>query len=311
MYTFCHIVEHYPPGTIYNLISPLTKYKNHKVFLLKNENYMSELLYKISKIEDKIIILHSTGRKLPVFSRIDKMSLNSKIYIYMHVSYEYLKYRNRDDSIDKIKLLNKKGIIILTPSQNVAQQYIDNGIDAIAIRPGIRKPFANSSCDLSKYYGKIITTCSESSLDYFKIKGVDNLYNIIKKNKLNDLFLVVGNDLPMIKGINTVKLTHDDLLDVLYHSIVYVQLSRYESYNITAVEAKQLKVPIILLGTEGHYESAGNGIIVKDVNEAERELTKILENGINKSIINDNYIESIKKESLESFHNSFSKLEDL
>ena len=93
------------------------------------------------------------------------------------------------------------------------------------------------------------------------------------------------------------------------HSIVYIQLSKYDSYNITAVEAKQFKIPIILSNIEGHIESADQGYLVNNVVEAKNILQEIIDGDFDKSIVQMNYSNSIINESVESFYERFKILE--
>lgn len=311
---FNHIVEHYPPGTIYNLINSLAnKYKNHKIFLTNSKDKIDEVKDMIYNNTNEIIVLHSTGRDLPIFSIIDKlitMKNVNKIFIFMHVSYNYLKYNKRFKAIDRIKKLSNIGVRFISPSSEVAKIYNNNNINCIAIKPGISLKYTVSkSNQLQKYYGKIITTCTGGSKIYQNIKGINKFLKIFDNSSFKDQALIVGNNFS-INGISSLKLSHDEFLEVLSHSKAYIQLSKFECYNITAVEAKQLKIPIILSNVEGHIDSSGYGFLVKNVKEAKERLKEILNNEIDKSVIENNYINSLKTENVDSFYEGFLKLEE-
>ena len=109
----------------------------------------------------EIFVLHCTGRNLPIFSKIEKFVTNvnkNNLYIYMHVSYEYLVYKKRYNAINKLKLLSKMGVVIISPSIEVANQYNNHCIESIVIEPGITKFHIEYRKDLAKYYNKIVTT---------------------------------------------------------------------------------------------------------------------------------------------------------
>ena len=145
-------------------------------------------------------------------------------------------------------------------------------------------------------------------MEYKKIKGIDKFYKLINDLSLEDRALIAGCNLQDSK-IESIKLNHDDFLNVLMHSIVYIQLSKYDSYNITAVEAKQFKIPIILSNIEGHIESADQGYLVNNVVEAKNILQEIIDGDFDKSIVQMNYSNSIINESVESFYERFKILE--
>lgn len=309
-----HIVEHYPPGTIYNLIKPLaTNYDEHKIYLIDSEMKAKMVLNMIKNNRNEVFVLHATGRNLYIFKNIEKVLNNFNIqciYIYMHVSYDYLKYNKRFCAIKKLKRLSKKGIKVICPSNKVSDIFNLHNIKSITISPGIEVPKEMEyNENLSKYYGKIISTCTKCDNKYQKVKGIKKVNKILKKNNWQEYCLFLGSNLQN-KDIESVKLSHDDFLNVLCHSLVYIQLSQYESYNITAIEAKQLKIPIILSAVEGHFESSAYGILVNNVDEAEEILKDILNKKFDYNIVYNNYIDSINNESIKAFYERFAILEE-
>ena len=93
------------------------------------------------------------------------------------------------------------------------------------------------------------------------------------------------------------------------HAKAYIQLSKYDSYNITAVEAKQFKIPIILSNIEGHMKSADNGFLVKAFNEAKDILQRVIDGNFDKSVVQKNYFNSITNESVAAFYERFKIIE--
>ncbi len=311
---FIHIVEHYPPGTIYNLIKQLAdNYENHRVYLVDSEMEAKKILNFMKSNQDEIFVLHATGKNLYIFKNIESVlsDFNKKnIYIYMHVSYGYLKYNKRFCAIRKLKKLSKIGVTVISPSNVVSDFFNLHNIRSITISPGIKSPkILEYNHNLSEYYGKIVSTCTKNDKKYQKAKGIEKLIKIIKRNNLQEYTLFLGSELKN-KDIKSAKLSHNDFLNVLYHSLVYIQLSEYESYNITAIEAKQLKIPIILSATEGHFESSAYGFLVNNMNEAEEFLKDILNKNFDYNIVYNNYADSINNESLKAFHERFSMLEE-
>lgn len=307
-----HIIEHTPPGTIYNLISQLSdRYDNHKIYLIDSPE-KKEMIFNILKNNCfEVFVLHCTGRNLPIFSKIEKFVTNVNkynLYIYMHVSYEYLVYKKRYTSIKKLKLLSKMGVVIISPSVEVAKQYNNHCIESIVIEPGITKFHIEYRNDLAKYYNRIITTCTSNTLEYKKIKGIDKFCKLINDLALENDALIAGCNLNKNK-IEGLKLNHDDFLNILMHAKVYIQLSKYDSYNITAIEAKQFKIPIILSNIEGHIESADNGFLVKNFSEAKNILRSVIDGNFDKSVVQKNYFNSIINESVDAFYERFKIIE--
>ena len=308
MEKFFHIIEHYPPGTIYNLIQPLTKFRNHVVFLLKDKNDIKKLKENLSKYHNYSVVLHCTGRNLPVFEKAEEMFNGMKLYIYMHVSFNYLKYNKRFEAIQRLKRLSQNGVVVLVPSQEVAEQFTRKSIYSIVVRPGISLLQKTENSHLQQYYNKIITTCTESRKKYSKVKGINKLKKLLKNKTLREKLIILGTNKEIIKGVKSKKLSHNDFIDVLSHSLAYIQLSKYESYNITAVEAKQLQIPIILSKKEGHFESCSHGFLVNNIFQAKKALRKVLNREIEEEIIMKNYFDSLKNETLESFNKEFLRL---
>lgn len=308
---FYHIIDHTGYGTLHKLILPLcSTYNNHKMYTpyLKKYKLNNDILNKIVIDKKGIIVIHSTGREKNIYlTNIEKFFPNKKIYIFMHVS-----LKNRMNLINYLhKTSTTENIIILTPSQEVTKQYIDYGFKAITIQLGILnieqdKYITKFIPRLSKYYNKIITTCASNNNLYNYAKGIDIFEKIILNNNWKDIALIAGTNSKNFT-INCKNFSERDFLNILSHSKVYIQLSRYEAYNITAIQAKKLKIPTLLLNSEGTF-SCMNGYVYDKIDDIVFELKNILNNNYDKEKIEACYIDSISRETIQEFKNSFDKL---
>ena len=121
--------------------------------------------------------------------------------------------------------------------------------------------------------------------------------------------LIVGPPLPDM-SIHSKRFTHDEFLFILQNSKAYVQFSRFEAYNLTAVEAKRLKVPVILLECEGVSDNVKYGYVCKDFAEMDTTIKKLISchsNNLVNEVIEQNYIDSVRRESLLSFVESIQR----
>ena len=205
------------------------------------------------------------------------------------------------------KLQSKYKIGYLVPSIEVRNQYRRHGFkDVNYIQLGIENieqfdKYNKYNIKLEKYYNKIVTTCSSENPDYFYIKGIDNYLKLMKECNLENSILIAGID--RNDDNNFKRFSQDDFLNILCHSKAYVQLSRFESYNLTASEAKRFKIPIILLKCEGNNSCMkGNVYTLK-------QIKKILRNNniINEQLIEELYIDSKNRENLEEFKKSIER----
>ena len=88
---------------------------------------------------------------------------------------------------------------------------------------------------------------------------------------------------------------------------MYIQCSKYESYNITAIQAKRFKKPVLLLDTEG-TSYCMNGYVFKNNSDIENEIKKIESNNYNYDLINELYYDSLRRENLDNFKNQIEKV---
>lgn len=302
-----HLIDLKGKGTIYNLLLPLcTRYRNH-ILLTPDDEKATE---KINSVDNCYVIIHSTGSiNSPYLFNYKNLFFNKKICIFMHVSYEYMLIRGRSKTLEYLKEISiTDDIVIFTPSKEVSQQFRKYGIKSYPIQIGIpvinNTKYKKNVSKLMKYYGKIITTCTSASNDvYFYAKGIDNFYKIIKNNNLTSDALIAGNDYVGASEIFCKKFEQEEFLNVLCHSKLYIQCSRYETYNITAVQAKRMKIPTIILSREG-TPTCMNGYVFETIDEMEKQVVNILNGKVDIKKINKLYYESIFRENIINFKKS-------
>jgi hypothetical protein len=304
-----HLIDFEEIGTIYNLINPLCReYDNHKLLtpLHFKSALANNILREINSIKDSHIVIHTTGKNDSFFlNNFQNLFPDKEVNIFMHVSYEYLRFKNRDREIIHSAYSQNSKRSFFVPSEEVAQQYRLAGISCKTIQLGIpeiqdNKDYKRNIPKLEEFYDKIITTCVRSTDLYKYIKGIDTFEKIIKKNKLEEHALITGIDDQSYGSIKSKYFTQEDFLNVLYHSKMYLQFSRFESYNITAVQAKRMRIPVLLLDSEGN-SSCMKGDVYSSEEELEQELFNILRNKVSIKKIEANYKDSIERENLFNF----------
>lgn len=304
-----HLIDFEEIGTIYNLIHPLCReYDNHKLLtpLHFKSSLANNILREINSTKDSYIVIHTTGKDDSFFlHNFQNLFPNKRVCIFMHVSYEYLGFKNRDRQIIHSVYSQNSQRLFFVPSEEVAQQYRLAGISCKTIQLGIpeiqdNKDYKRNIPKLEEFYDKIITTCVRSTDLYKYIKGIDTFEKIIKKNKLEEHALITGIDDQSYGSIKSKYFTQEDFLNVLYHSKMYLQFSRFESYNITAVQAKRMRIPVLLLDSEGN-SSCMKGDVYSSEEELEQELFNILRNKVSIKKIEANYKDSIERENLFNF----------
>lgn len=303
-----HIVEHYPKGTIYNLIKPLVDYGQLMVYTPEDIEDITDFF---AFPEDTVFILHVTGRALPVFNNFERIVDQYKAAIFLHVSIAYMEFQKRFTAIERIVYLNRMGVDLLVPCNNIQKQLLLRNIKSYVIQLGIPEIniYKNEYAHLLPYCGKVVTCCSEDTLPYLYAKGIDCFLKFIKDNDMFSDALIVGAPLPDM-SIQSKRFTHDEFLFILQNSKAYVQFSRFEAYNLTAVEAKRLKVPVILLECEGVSDNVKYGYVCKDFAEMDTTIKKLISchsNNLVNEVIEQNYIDSVRRESLLSFVESIQR----
>lgn len=305
-----HLVDHI--GTISELIKPLEKYDEHEVLLSNSSaGNLLEYIFKYFKSKDTILVLHITGNKNKTFYlKKEELIKNYKnFYFFVHVSPSHFLIKNRLDELYKIKTLcTENNLEILVPSKILKKKFEYYGFISKFIQIGIDFPYEKNYL-IPKNNKKIITISTSDKYSYAYIKGIDEFYDIINYLNLIDKSIVYGNGVKIFSDLKTEKLSKNSFLEELSKSKMYVQLSRTESYNITAIYAKRLKIPVVLSNIEGHRDNTKYGYLVNSEKEAKDIIEKIYYNKEDiDEIIEKNYLDSIKRESLENFKESFNKI---
>lgn len=315
--TVYHIIDHAGFGTIHRLLYPLCDaYACHRVLIRKSENQFideTEFFNIISDTSARVIV-HSTGnldmtcRKALVAFKLPE----GRGFIFLHTSYEYQKTKGRGNMIDVLLELQKKyNYIVLVPSKEVAVQYCRQGITVIPVQLGIPGIRLQMQCnkyrsELSRYYGKYITTCSSEKEIYRHVKGIDLFIKLSRKYDLEKECLIAGIELPN-QPIEAARFNENDFLNILYHSKAYIQLSRFESYNLTAVWAKQFRIPTLVLGVEGTWSSMGSYALTSEA-ELEEKLKLVIDGNYPESWLDECYQDSMDRETIECFHRSLEEI---
>lgn len=313
-----HIIDHNGFGSIHKLLVPLCeKYKNNILYTpyLKKYRLTKKEIEKINSDKNSIVIIHSTGRDKTIYiDDLDKYFASKKIFIFMHVSINYEIFKKRKKFIARLyNICKEKNISILTPSKEVTNQYLDYGFNAKTIQIGIKNLnsdyYKKKIKRLEKYYNKFVTVCASESPAYYDAKGIRNFIRLAKKEKITNNILVAGVNSYVRKNNNVSmkKFNEKDFLNVLYHSKAYIQLSIFESYNITAIQSKRFKIPIFLLSAEGN-ESCMKGYTFKNISDIRHKIYEVDNNLIDNKTIKELYNDSIIRESLSRFNSDLIKI---
>lgn len=310
-----HVIDHAGRGTIHNLIFPLEiYYSNHHVCCPDEQTGVLDAndIETINRKAD-VVIIHTTGQmsKENVLSSCENKFPQKRIYVFIHTSAKYQKLKNRTDTLVYLRELSKKGSIqLMVPSKEVANQYIEWGIATHHIQLGI--PSIQNSAkvyreDLAPFYNKIITTCGSEKDIYKYIKGIDKFEKLIKEMGLSDKAVIAGCSNQVGTGILCKRFSESDFLNILCHSLIYVQLSRYDTYNLTATQAKQLRIPVAVLACEGTISCMKSSVCYTEGDIAEKIILACM--GLSdQEEIQNNYYDSIQRESIFSFKSSVERV---
>lgn len=126
-YRIIHIVEHYPKGTIFRLIEPLSHFKNQSIiYTVEDISGFDDLLIQFST--NDILVLHSTGRFTEIFSRCVELTQKYSVYIFLHVSPNYMRFQKRHKSLNQMIFLSEHGIKFLSPCIAIKKQLYAMGL---------------------------------------------------------------------------------------------------------------------------------------------------------------------------------------
>lgn len=300
-----HVIEHYPKGTIYSLIKPLDGFDNQSVLYVPEEVYKFEQLLSFSS--DTIFVLHITGRLTEIFLKYHKIALKYRSFLFLHVSVAYMEFQGRKKAINAIIELHRIGVGLLVPCTAIKIQLLKLGINSTVIQMGIPYFELNEQYDyLQEYKNKIITCCSENTEKYIYAKGIKEFTHFVSKEGLLSKALIVGSELG--GTVESKRFLHNEFLYILKNACLYIQFSQYEAYNITAIEAKRMRIPIVLFNVEGVNDNLKFGHVYNSYKEMEEKAVEIIQNGGEKAIIEANYVDSIERENIEVFAKEFNRL---
>lgn len=301
-----HIIDHEGEGTIHYLVRPLSVFEGVSVFSL-TDIITHQIDFSLFADYSHIIVHTSGGGGGIILTHLrDFFPNRHRIFVFFHTSFEYQKYKGRGNKLIANLREQGKEIVVFTPSTQVSEQYKELGFPVFTIQigiPPIKKEATQDISSLSVYYGKIITTCTSSKSCYKYIKGLDLFQLCINELKAQQNALICGIDNYTDNQISCFKFNCEDFLNVLAHSKIYVQFSRFESYNTTAIQAKQLGIPVVVLNTEGTQSCMGN-YVFNSVFDAKQEIRRIITSSSDHNLLARLKQDSLKRESINSFHNS-------
>ncbi len=305
-----HMIDHEGFGTIHRLLIPLCEtFPNHNLYTTGAEYapLTPSAIDLICQDPDAYIILHSTGKmKTNFITNFRKLFSMTPAAFFLHTSYRYQELKDRGDMIhDLLRLTKEYQMQVFLPSKEVAEQYGILGVPVQTVQLGIpsvctQEKYLETRPDLEPYYNKIITTCCSEQPVYQYVKGIDLFEGIISDLHLEHQALIAGINGDSRTGIPMKKFSTDDFLNILSHAAAYVQLSRFETYNLTAVQAKQFQIPVLALGVEGVHSCMGP-YVCDSVNDLKNKLELVLSHKPDTNILQECLFDSLNRESLYSF----------
>lgn len=298
-----HIVEHEGYGTLHQLVNQLQIEPNQKVFFTHD---MPVFKFNLSDT----YILHVTGHMYPIISNLDILSRKCiKYLLFLHVAPNYFQFKQEKlFFLDYLKDIQRKYCIkILCPSENVARQYKDIGINVNYAQLRIEKIYElKRKIELQPYYNKYVTVCTSPDFRYIALKGVDIFVNQMEKITEKEDILILGFDGEYM-GVKCRRLGYEDFLNVLSHSKAYIQFSRTEAYNLTAVQAKQLRIPVLVSNVDGHIDCMKLKCNLCKKDELLESIISKINEVRTEEVITQNYRDSIQRESIDNFVKSIIK----
>ena len=303
MCQYIHIIGYPQRGSLWNLMDGITCYENHHILETKGD------FVDLDKYPaEDVFVFHTTGKNFPMINAIQLFLEKGKhCVVFIHTLPDYIIDKGFSEFMPFISKTQKKyGYKILVPSTIASQMFCEYGIVCKVVNLGIQAiESVEHGKGLEKYLDKIITVSTKNTDQYMRAKGVDRFCRLIHAVGMESCALILGTNIGQGLGIESIRLAHQDFLYVLSHARAYVQLSRSESYNISAIEAKQLMVPVLVSDSTGHKDSVRNKNCRADsFDDAISKLLEILKRGPKvEAWVRDNYEYSIQDESIEAFRN--------
>lgn len=138
------------------------------------------------------------------------------------------------------------------------------------------------------------------------MKGLDLFADVVSRQKQAANVLIAGIDSYRSGEIPAGRFEEDDFLNILYHSKMYVQFSRYETYNLTAVQAKRFRIPVLLLEAEGNRSCMGAAVF-HSIREVELAMQQVMDGMYDRNRIVNSYEDSCRRETIQAFADSLDR----
>jgi len=308
--TFIHLIDH--DRSIFKLIAPLQKFEDHKIITSFSKNIIDiEGINSMLSRKGLVIIIHMTGGHKPFYDLKEYLLQQyQNIFFFLHVSPTFFKLKGKEDELSiLIKLAIQYEITILTPSRELEKEFSKLGVKSKFVQIGTDHLLATYPTRKSGHF--ITTVCSSGTIEYETIKGIDIFSKLMRESSYEDKALIFGQNMRDLGNIKTMFLSENKFISMLKKSRIFMQLSRTEAYNVSAIYAKRLKIPVIVSDIEGHIDNVKYGFRVKDETDAKKYLDLIFEYPDSKmlnEIIDMNFADSIERETLSNFHLSFNQI---
>ena len=291
-----HIIEHEGYGTLHQLIEPLQEDFEQKVICTHNLVNMKFIRKNVH------YIIHTTGHLYPIISNLKLLLDNGvDVSIFLHVAPRYFYFKEKNVFLDYICNIQRiYNLQCFCPANELTIQYKKAGLHVKSIQLGfseINVDLNSNNFLLDTYCGKYITVCTSSDPRYIDLKGINEFVDIMEKIDKKEEALIFGFD-GNYRGVKCKRLNLNDFLYVLKNSNAYIQLSKTEAYNLTAVQAKRLKVPVLVSDIDGHKDCMK---YIDNRLKNEQDFSEKLKLACNIECIDRNYEDSNKRETLDNF----------
>lgn len=259
--------------------------KDKMYFCFTNNKILRTIHFMIYIIFVKNVIISGYSKLNIVLLKIAK-KLNKKTLYLMHgFVKEEVKYKNIDNKEERIKseyeLLKNVGTIICVSekfSKYLKNEYAEFNNKIIYINNGIDIKINKSRIKHEKF--TIISVGGG-----MKQKNNLKICEIIDKAKLDVKFIVIGKLLENgenIKNYSFVEyyenLSHDEVLNKMCESDLYIQNSYFETFGLAIMEALECGCDLLIsknIGALSILKNIDKNNIISDNNDDKELLTKI------------------------------------
>lgn len=300
-------------AVIESLVTPLVRRSDRHVVMTGYEGpkqFSVEKLWKLIEIHDQVaVVLHSSGRNTAFFQNLSSLApLVDKLAILMHVNPEYFVMNDRPWVIPSLKKMQaESNLIVLTPGHTTAALYDALGVHATAIQFGVGILGGAPVNLVDTRRDVIVTSCTNDTDKYRIAKGIDRFGELAARLDGSVTPLVAGFD-GSYRGVEAKAFGSEEFENLLATRVLaYVQLSRTEAYNLTAVRAKRLGVPVVVWDSEGHIDNVLHGYRVDSVGQAVEVVNGLSTGSLDSSaVVAANLRDSLRRESLATYEASLS-----